>query len=366
MGRPVPVVFDVAKTGRTVWLKVLPGPIDNSHVTAVVQKVRTYEIPSPLPSPCPRPTVAACPWLPIPSRPACRSACPLLLCPSLNPCLLCPATLTVAQENVAVNELKGTPFTAVTVLIQMPYERTETDTSKGLPSAAASSASPTKPSAGPTTALPDLGSIWMGHLLTVKEGTVVPPEFSDPARQLALASAAAEEPARHESVSAIAADAVRQWWRQRTQGLFRPVPQDVDAGLVHETNPYEIELDDVPSASPVLPPLPTPVAVSSPALAMAGTDASPSSAAAASAPASAVVPALSPPSDAVIHVPEMSERPEAPKPDDDDDDDDVGPPSFSELPVPVVAAESGSLTTTPSMGARSGDSDGEDMDALLG
>ena len=265
---------------------------------------------------------------------------------------------------MAVNELKGTPFTAVTVLIQMPYERSETDTSKGSASAAAS-ASQTKPSAGPTMALPDLGSIWMGHLLTVKEGTVVPPEFSDPARQLALTSVAAEEPARPASASAVAADAVRQWWRQRTQGFFRPIPQDAQdmgAGLAQEVDPYEMELNDVPSASPALPPL---VVVSAPAAPLPGTDPSPSSAVAASpAPAAAAVPSNTTAAAAAAgggtHVPEMSARPEVSEP------DDVGPPSFSELPVPVLAPESGSLTTTPSLGAHSGDSDDEDMDALLG
>ena len=39
MMRPAPVVFEVDKTARSVWLKVVPGANDNARMRSIVESV---------------------------------------------------------------------------------------------------------------------------------------------------------------------------------------------------------------------------------------------------------------------------------------------------------------------------------------
>ena len=149
------------------------------------------------------------------------------------------------QDNVAVNELKGTPFTAVSVLIQMPYERPATPES-GKPDPSARATALASPSTGPSMVLPDLGSIWMGHLMTVKTGVPIPPQFADPAE----ANLSIEDEKRDARLAAAARAAAAQrqrgWWPRRFRQPAGGAGVDVEMEEVVEFLPTPL----APSAEP--------------------------------------------------------------------------------------------------------------------
>ena len=128
------------------------------------------------------------------------------------------------QENVGVNVLTGTPYTAVTVLVQLPYKRPET--TNGSPAPA--------PAAAVDPAAIDLGSLWLGHVLTVKDGVAIPPQFRD-------APDADDDTAKPAPATAVAAAAtetsLRARWRRH---VWRPQQR-----LFEQFSSDELEMDDV-------------------------------------------------------------------------------------------------------------------------
>ena len=137
---------------------------------------------------------------------------------------------SIDKNNVAVNEIQGTPFVAVSVLMQMPYEP-----QPAKPSSASTAATVPAPAAttGTTPALPDLGAIWMGHLVLVKQGTAIPAELVDPAEETPSGSTGSEAPPRGRSTGTIAGT-LRHLSNQLRSRVDRPPPvQPVHVDMEH-------------------------------------------------------------------------------------------------------------------------------------
>ena len=158
-----------------------------------------------------------------------------------------------SQSNLGINELTGTPFKIVSVLVELPYDRKEASTSGGTDGAASRRASTTSLSQTTTSTsnsavaagasgsfgMPDLGSIWMGQVMMVRHGVTVPPDLLEPVVPEPVEEGAAAAPRRMTLAARLMP--MRDWIDRRSSMHRRRVVRDDSTVPVVAMESYEVE-----------------------------------------------------------------------------------------------------------------------------